>query len=260
MNSETIIQTNESQAEFKRWNKVFGKLWYWWSLFVAAMLLLIVGPPTISFCWLVNRREWLYPWCLWGARTWLRLSGAKIVMHGKENIEKEKSYVFICNHRSYLDTATIFSYTGKRIGVIAKKEVLKVPILGYGMQYVNIMAIDRSNNQRAVETMKAATDKLRSGVSYAIFAEGTRALPGELLPFKKGAFYMAIEAGVPIIPVAFKNTDNLMGKKRGAAQPGTIEVVFLPPVSTEGLLPNDKDVVKLRAEVYSMVKEELYKK
>jgi len=189
----------------------------------------------------------------------VRLSGAKIVMRGKENIEKEKSYVFICNHRSYLDTATIFAHTGKRIGVIAKKEVLKVPILGYGMTYVNIMAIDRSNNQRAVETMKAATDRLRAGISYAIFAEGTRAMPGELLPFKKGAFYMAIEGQVPIIPVAIKNSDNLMGKKTGVAQPGTIEVVFLPPVSIEGLLPNDKDVVKLRDDVHAIVKDELYK-
>jgi 1-acyl-sn-glycerol-3-phosphate acyltransferase len=158
-----------------------------------------------------------------------------------------------------LDTATIFYYTGQRIGVIAKKELLKVPILGYGMTYVNIMAIDRSNNQRAVETMKAATDKLNSGTSFAIFAEGTRAKPGEFLPFKKGAFYMAIEAGVPIIPVAFKNTDNLMGKKTGVAQPGTIEVFFLPPVSTDGLSPVDSDVVKLRDEVHAMIEKELYK-
>lgn len=259
MESETIIQTTETQAEFKRWNKLFGKIWYWWSLFLAASMLLIIGTPTIIFCWLVNRREWLYPWCLFGAKNWLRLSGMKIVTRGKENIDPKKSYVFICNHRSYLDTATIFYYTGQRIGVIAKKELLKVPILGYGMTYVNIMAIDRSNNQRAVETMKAATDKLNSGTSYAIFAEGTRAMPGEFLPFKKGAFYMAIEAGVPIIPVAFKNTDRLMGKKTGVAQPGTIEVVFMPPVSTENLSPVDADVVKVRDEVHAMIKKELYK-
>lgn len=259
MESETIIQATETQTEFKRWNKVFGKLWYWWSLTVASVMLLVIGPPTIIFCWLVNRREWLYPWCLFGAKNWLRLSGMKVVTRGKENIDPNESYVFICNHRSYLDTAAIFYYTGKRIGIIAKKELLKVPILGYGMGYVNIMAIDRSNNQRAVETMKAATDKLLSGTSFAIFAEGTRAMPGGFLPFKKGAFYMAIEAGVPIIPVAFKNTDNLMGKKTGVAQPGTIEMVFLPPVETKNLLPTDTDVVKLRDEVHAIIGEELYK-
>jgi 1-acyl-sn-glycerol-3-phosphate acyltransferase len=258
MESETIIQTNAAHAESRRWPKAFGRLWYFWSLFVAGFLVGVFGPPVIAVCWLLNQREKLYPWALWGARMWFRLSGIKIVIKGEENLDHEKSYVFICNHRSYLDTAAIFAFAGQRIGVIAKKELLKIPVFGYGMGYVNVIAIDRSNNQRAVETMKVATDKLLSGVSFAVFAEGTRAMPGEFLPFKKGGFYMAIEADVPIVPVAIKNTDFLMGKKTGVAQPGTIEMVFLPPVSTEGL-STDEDVVRLRDDVHAMIGEELYK-
>ncbi len=133
---------------------------------------------------------------------------------------------------------------------------MKVPILGYGMGFVNIMAIDRSNRERALETTAAATARIQSGRSFGVFAEGTRAKPGEFLPFKKGAFYMAVEAGVPIVPVAIKNTDVLMGKGTGRAKSGSIEMVLLPPVSVEGLA-TDSDVQGLVKQVHSMIAREL---
>src|SRR5215213_10293257 len=224
--------------------RLSGRLRYWWSLAVAGALLLVVGTPVILVSWAARRRHWVYRAAQWGGRTWLRLSDAEVRVRGREHLDPARSYVFIANHRSYLDTATIFCYVGRRIGLIAKKELLRVPILGYGMGYVNVMAIDRSNNQRAVETMRAATGRLRAGVSFAVFAEGTRARPGELLRFKKGGFYMAVEAGVPIVPVAIKNTDALMGKGTGEARPGTIEMVILPPVETTGL-STDEDIERL---------------
>jgi 1-acyl-sn-glycerol-3-phosphate acyltransferase len=211
-----------------------GRLLYWWSLFVAGALLVIFAPPVLLVAWLARRHAMVYPWASFGARNWLRLSGMKVSVRGLEQLDPSQSYVFISNHRSYLDTATLFAFLGRRIGLIAKKELLKVPILGYGMGYVNVMAIDRTNRDRAVKTMKAATERLRSGISFGVFAEGTRAKPHEFLPFKKGAFYMAAQAGVPIVPVAIKNTDILMGKGTGKAKTGTIEMVLLPPVSTEG--------------------------
>ncbi|HEU4434231.1 MAG TPA: lysophospholipid acyltransferase family protein, partial [Pyrinomonadaceae bacterium] len=126
----------------------------------------------------------------------------------------------------------LFIYTGRRIGLLAKKELLKVPVLGVGMGFVNVMAIDRSNRERAIRTTEAAARRIKSGVSFAVFVEGTRAKPGELLPFKKGAFYMAREAGVPVVPVAIKNSDMLMGKGTGEARSGTLEMMILPPVET----------------------------
>jgi 1-acyl-sn-glycerol-3-phosphate acyltransferase len=247
-----------SRAESNTRNRtsIPGRLHYWWSLFVAGALLAIFGPPVITIAWLAGRRELVYPWALFGARNWLRLSGMKVKARGKEFLDAKQSYVFISNHRSYLDTATLFAYAGRRIGLLAKKELLKVPILGYGMGYVNIMAIDRSNRERAFQTMEAATARIRSGISFGVFAEGTRAKPGESLPFKKGAFYMAAQAGVPIVPVAIKNTDKLMGKGTGESRPGTIEMVMLPPVSTSGVT-TDEQVKQLVDEVRSMIAREL---
>jgi 1-acyl-sn-glycerol-3-phosphate acyltransferase len=232
------------------------RLLYWWSLTVAGALLLILGTPSILISRLAGRRHWLYPAALFGARNWLRWSGMKVRVRGRENLDPAQSYVFIANHRSYLDTATVFYHLGRRIGLVAKKELLRVPVMGYGMGYVNILAIDRSNRESAIRTMRAATDKLRSGISFAVFAEGKRAGPNELLPFKKGGFYMAVEAGVPIVPIAIKNTDVLMGKGTGAAQPGTIEMVILPPVETTGL-STDADIEGLIARVHAMIAAEL---
>lgn len=221
------------------------------------MLLLILGPPVLFVSWLAGHKEWVYPWGNFGGRLWLRLSGMKVKVRGLEHLDAQQSYVFVINHRSYLDTATAFCYLGRRIGILAKKELLKVPILGYGMGYVNIMAIDRSNRERAIETVQAATHRLRSGISFAVFAEGTRARPGQFLPFKKGAFYMAKDAGVPVVPVAMKNTDKLMGKGTGEARPGTIEMVVLEPIPTLSLR-TDEDVEQLIAKAHARIAEELY--
>jgi 1-acyl-sn-glycerol-3-phosphate acyltransferase len=236
--------------------RILRRLNYWWSLFVAAMLLLLLGPPILLVAWLSRRHELVYPWALFGARVWLRLSGARVRVTGTEHLDPKQSYVFIANHRSYLDTATLFAYTGRRLGLLAKKELLNVPILGVGMGFVNIMAIDRSNGERARVTVAAATARIRSGRSFGVFAEGTRARPGEFLPFKKGAFYMAAQAGVPIVPVAIKNTDRLMGKGTGEARPGTIEMIMLAPIETAGSL-SDENMNDLVKQVHSQIAEEL---
>lgn len=236
--------------------RIVRRLHYWWSLFVAGALLLIFGPPVILVAWLTGKHDLVYPWAFFGARNWLRFSGAKVNVSGGDYLDPNQTYVFISNHRSYLDTATLFVYTGRRLGLLAKKELLGVPILGYGMGFVNVMAIDRTNSERARETVEAATERIRSGISFGVFAEGTRAKPGEFLPFKKGAFYMAAQAGVPIVPVAIKNTDYLMGKGTGEARPGTIQMVMLPPIPTAGCSTDD-DVRRLVTHVHAIIGQEL---
>jgi len=220
------------------------------------MLLLIVAPPVLLVARLANKPDWVYPWADWGARTWLRLSGVKVKVTGLDLLDPEQPYVFVANHYSYLDAAPLFSYTGRRMGMIAKKELLKAPILGYGMGFVNVISIDRSNRERAVESLRVATERLRAGISFAVCPEGTRARPGEMLPFKKGAFHMAAQAGVPIVPIALKNSDVLMGRGTGEAWPGIIEMVILPPVETNNV-SNDEDLTGLVNRVQDAIMKEL---
>ncbi|MBV9216678.1 MAG: 1-acyl-sn-glycerol-3-phosphate acyltransferase [Acidobacteria bacterium] len=202
-------------------------------------MLLIIGLPALLFTALTGRRERMYPLALWGARKWLAACGASVRVVGVEHIEPDTSYVFASNHRSYLDTAAIFAYAGPRIGLVAKKELLKVPVLGQGMSFVNVIAIDRSNAERARQSMQEAREVVKSGYSFGVFVEGTRAMPGELLPFKKGAFHLALQTGSPIVPVVIRNTDRMMGKHTGVAFPGTIEMVLCPPIPTEGKTADD---------------------
>jgi 1-acyl-sn-glycerol-3-phosphate acyltransferase len=232
------------------------RLHYWWSLFLAGALLAVLGPPILIFSWLVNKHELVYPWATFGARLWLRFSGARVKVKGLELLDPKGTYVFVSNHRSYLDTATLFVFIGRRIGLLAKKELLKVPVLGVGMGFVNVMAIDRSNRESAIRTTEAAAERIRSGISFGVFVEGTRAKPGELLPFKKGAFYMARQAGVPVVPVAIKHSDELMGKGTGEAKSGTIEMVILPPVPTKNVVTDD-DINKLIANARDSIAAEL---
>ena len=213
-------------------------------------------PPIMLVAKIKRDDDYAYPWARWGAKKWLRWSGMRIKVTGAENLDRKQSYVFVSNHRSYLDTAMMFAFTGKKMGVIAKKEMLKLPIANKFMRYVNVIAIDRTNKESAIATMKIAADKLRAGVSFGVFAEGTRALPGELLPFKKGAFYMAIDTGFPIIPVAMKNTDYAMGKGKSAAYPATCEMVVLAPVETKNLR-SEKDLMELLIKVRGAIAEEL---
>jgi len=236
--------------------RIIGRLLFAWSWFVAGALLLFFTPPALIFGILFKRQDWIYWWANWGARSWLSLSGVKVNVTGREHLDPTQTYVFVANHQSYLDAAPLFAFTGRRMGMVAKKELLDAPMLGFGMGYVNVIAIDRSNRDRAVETLKIVNERLRAGISFGVCPEGTRANPGEMLPFKKGAFHLAVQTGVPIVPIALKNADVLMGRGLAEAWPGTIDMVMMPPVETSWV-KNDRDLDSLVEQVQRMIMKEM---
>lgn len=257
-NEKIVFPEKESIKEFNK-SLLFGKLRYWWCWFVVSIVLLVVAPPAIIFYRFKKKRDGYFKVCDFGARVWLWSCGVKVKVKGYENLEKGRQYVFVCNHRSYLDTASLYAHAGRRVGLVAKKELLKAPIFGYGLRIANIIAIDRSNPKRARESMDKAREIMSDNYSFGVFAEGTRAMPGELLPFKKGAIHLALQTNAPIIPVAFRNTDKLMGKKTGVAFPGTVEMVLLPPIETAGKTAKD-DLMKLMNKTREAIALELAKK
>src|SRR6476469_6866416 len=173
-NKKLVFPVRESSK-----SRLAGKLRYWWCWIAAGSMLLFVAAPALLFLWLIRRRLWLYPVAMWGAKTWLKACGAKVKVKGVENLDPDRSYVFVSNHRSYLDTAALFRYAGKRMGLVAKKELLKAPVLGQGMGFVNIIAIDRTNPESAKRSIDRAREVMEQGYSFGVFAEGTRAMPGE---------------------------------------------------------------------------------
>ena len=256
LGGQDVPEKNAAKSSIRPGPRLIGMLWFAWSWFVVGALLLIFAPPVLLIGGLLKRQDWIYWWANWGARNWLRLTGVTVKVTGRQHLDPDQPYVFVANHYSYLDAVPLFAYTGRHMGVVAKKELLKAPILGYGMGFVNVIAIDRSNRQRAVDSLQMATARLRAGISFAVCPEGTRAWPGEMLPFKKGAFHMAVEAAVPIVPIALRNSDILMGRGRGEAWPGTLEMVMLPPVDTSKVKTDD-DLDQLVAQVQGMIMTEL---
>jgi len=250
-NRKLVFPVKESnKSRFK------GKLRYWWSWAVVTTIILFVATPLMIFYRFRKKRDGFFTWCDWGSRIWLRACGVKVNVKGKENLEPGRQYVFVSNHRSYLDTATLYAFAGRRVGLVAKKELLNVPIFGYGMAIANVIAIDRSNPERAKQSMQRARRIMDDGYSFGVFAEGTRAMPGELLSFKKGAIHLALQTNAPIIPVVFTNTDQLMGKRTGVAYPGTINMVLLPAIETNGKTA-ENDLMELLKESRGAVAEVL---
>ncbi|MBS1806938.1 MAG: 1-acyl-sn-glycerol-3-phosphate acyltransferase [Acidobacteria bacterium] len=229
------------------------KLRYYWTYVVAALCLLFLGVPLIPLGfllrWLFDNRDFLYRPGKFGARLYLRSAGARVHASGHENLDPDKPYVFVANHQSNLDAPMIIAYIQRNPGWIAKQELFQVPMLGQGIQLVHAIPIDRSNRSSAIASTKRAGEIIRSGRSVVAFVEGTRTVDGRLKEFKKGAFYMAIEAGVPVVPLVINDTRLVMRKGTNYCLPHDVSMEILSPISTQGYSP--ENVRELIAKVFA---------
>ena len=138
----------------------------------------------------------------------------KVIYKDKAAFEtlKDEPIVVVANHQSNLDIPLILGHLGKPVGFIAKKEMESWPIIGTWMKYIHCLFLDRSDARKAVETMRAAVEQIKTGASVMIFPEGTRSETGEIGEFKKGSFKLALDSGVKILPVAIKGTYDVWKK------------------------------------------------
>lgn len=216
-----------------------GRLRYYGTFVVAALCFLILGIPVIPFAWLLRwvfggDGDFVYPFGKFGARLYVWTAGARVHVSGLERLDPRQAYVFAANHQSNLDPPLLFYCLQRNPGWLAKKEVFRIPIMGQGLPLVHACAIDRSDSAAAIASTKRAAAVLRGGRSVVAFPEGTRSVDGQLKPFKKGVFFMAVEAGVPIAPVVVNDTRLVMRKGTNYCVPGDVFVEVLPPVGTEG--------------------------
>lgn len=177
----------------------------------------------------------------------LRISKMRVVARGMEHIRSDKNYIFICNHQSALDIPLMMFYTPKQLRMIFKKELLYIPFFGLILWLLKFIPIDRGNREKAVASLKKAAGRIHDGINIVIYADGTRSLDGELRPFKKGAFMLAIEAQVDIIPVTISGTINVMHKLGGIFDikfNQEVHILFDPPVSTSTFSIEQKDELK----------------
>jgi len=171
------------------------------------------------------------------ARIWSRwilfVSRVKVTTTGMSHLDPSKSYIYMPNHLSNFDIPVLMAYLPVQFRWLAKAELFKIPLFGYTMKRAGYISIDRSNRRSAFESLKRTAAALRSGVSVLIFPEGTRSRDGNLAPFKMGGFVIAVESGVPIVPVIITGTWEIMSKDGLRIKPGEVTLEIKPPVESQ---------------------------
>lgn len=184
-----------------------------------------------------------YNW-LW-VHTWGLLTGVRYHISGVEHIDRNKAYVFVANHGSMSDAITTNASIPVPFSPMAKKEVLKIPILGYLFSKVAVL-VDRSSPESRKASLAAIINLAEQGISTLLFPEGTRNRTGAvpLQTFKAGAFVTAIEAQLPIAPFVIIGARKLLPNEKPPVHPTTFTIVFAPPIETKGMTENDVDVLR----------------
>jgi 1-acyl-sn-glycerol-3-phosphate acyltransferase len=194
----------------------------------------LLAPFLILLCLITGNENTIYVPVRFFVRLGLKLVGVRVEVEGIERLNPNQAYIFTPNHQSLIEVPLFVTYLGRNPAYLAKKEVFKYPIFGYGIGLMGVVPVDRSNSPAAVESARQATENLRRGKSYVVYPEGTRSPDGRLLPFKKGAFMMAIDAGVPVVPVTISGATRIMPKAQVRVYPSTVRITVHDPISTEG--------------------------
>lgn len=172
------------------------------------------------------------------ARVWSRLvlgaAGVRWTASYDASIDATRPAVYASNHQSLFDIPVLVLAMPADFRMVAKKSLLYVPIFGQALWLAGFLFIDRSNRDRAIGTLSRAAERLKRGTSIVVFAEGTRSPDGTLLPFKRGGFVLAIQAGVPVVPIALTGGSEILSKGSLRLRPGGMHAVFGRPIDTTG--------------------------
>jgi 1-acyl-sn-glycerol-3-phosphate acyltransferase len=226
---------------------------YKWLVFAPVMMLLTAGFAAVAVVLVAfaspRRGAQLtgVPW----ARALAALIPMRVEVEGREHVDPAQSYVLVSNHQSQSDVLVLYGWLGIDFKWVMKQELRKVPGIGVACARLGHIFIDRSNHAAAVATLEAARDTIVDGTSVIFFPEGTRSRNGELLPFKKGAFRMALDLGLPILPLTVTGARDVLPAGTTDLMPGSARLTIHPPIPVEGLTGDD--CVRLVDEVRSVI-------
>lgn len=210
---------------------------YAWCIFfpVGAILTLSAGLLTALFATLINPRFASRFVATRWARILARLTPMAVSVQGAEHADRKRTYVVVCNHQSLYDIMLVYGWLHLDLKWVMKQELRKIPGVGIGCEKAGHIFIDRNNPRQARACVKQALERLGDGVGILFFAEGTRSLDGKLLPFKKGAFRLAIEQQLPLLPVTLRGTREILPAKTIRLFPGRAAMLIHPAIETQGM-------------------------
>jgi 1-acyl-sn-glycerol-3-phosphate acyltransferase len=210
---------------------------------VVAVYVLIAGTIGLLIGIPFRQKNLLYILGHIGVFLALTLSGIRYRVTGRERIPRGPAVVFCSNHESNVDPPVLFQALHRRLHILFKAELKKLPILGKVMVVGGFVPVERDKREASMASIEEAAASIRQGNSFLIFPEGTRSRTSELLPFKKGGFIMAIKAQAPIVPVAVSGGRAAMQRGSWFVRPVMVDVRIGEPVETKGLSLDDRDAL-----------------
>ena len=208
---------------------------------VVSIYVLLAGPIALAIGVGLKNKTALYGPGHIGVGLALGLAGIRYRVRGREHIPAHRAVVFCSNHESNVDPPVLFQALHKRLHVLFKAELTKIPVLGAVMLGGGFVPVERERREASMASIDRAAASIRDGNTFLIFPEGTRSKTAELLPFKKGGFIMAIKAQAPIVPVSVSGGRSAMRKGSWLVRPVMVDVKIGEPVETTGLSLDDRD-------------------
>jgi 1-acyl-sn-glycerol-3-phosphate acyltransferase len=211
----------------------------------------LAGVIGIPYSFVVGNVRLLYRVVVRGVVPWgVRAAGIRTEVTGLEHVPKGESCIYLSNHVSNLDPPVLVPVLPGQCSVLLKKELMRIPLLGTAMRMAKFVPVERGSRREAAQaSVAAAAAALREGLNILIFAEGTRSKDGRLAAFKRGPFYLAMETGAPIVPIAISGTQTMMRKHSAAIMPGVAKVEFLAAIRPKDFATREELMRACRAAI-----------
>jgi 1-acyl-sn-glycerol-3-phosphate acyltransferase len=215
---------------------------------------LVLGPPLILYTLVTRSADLMYWVGVKGLVFITHVAGLRVRVEGLENIPAGVC-MFAANHTSNADAAAIVGAIPRRLAIFGRKSLFDIPIVGLAFRLAKFVPVDRGNREAALAAVKQSVEYMKAGSSFLVYPEGTRSPDGRLARFKKGTFVMAIEAGVPIVPVSCSGAHRVMKKNSLVIHPGRVTVRFGKPIDAADYTVERRD--ELARRVHDVIAEQL---
>lgn len=226
------------------------------------LVYIVLGVPAgligIPYTLLLKDISWMYRAGMAIVRLGLRAAGVGVVVEGLGNVPDGRSCIFMANHVSNLDPPVLLPVVPGRTSVLLKRELMSIPVLGTAMRLGKFVPVARgSRKDEAQASVVAAAEALASGLHMVVFPEGTRSADGRLASFKKGPFFLAMQTGAPIVPVAISGTERMLAKGQWKVGPGIARVRMLPAIEPSEYKTREELLRAVRESIAAALPEEM---